>query len=261
MPPQTGFRVILEGVPGSGKTDVLNSLPEECDLETFVVFLEKGMHVIRESDKMHWAYIPTMAQSWESMRVNAKRIQNLQRKDLYDVVPDTQSFPQFFDLLDLLNNFKDHNGKEYGDVCDWGPDKVLVLDGLTGLSDIAMSLVLGDKPVRSVSDYGIAMGNLYTFLKKCTTSLNCHFVLLSHLEREKDEISGAVLNKVSTLGQQLAPVIPNDFPDTVLCQRRGTEFSWSTLNDSYILKHFYLPLSDEIPPTFKTIYDKWKEGS
>lgn len=258
---KSGFRVILEGMPGSGKTSSLNTLAEECGLETFIAFLEPGSHVIRPHHNIHYNRIKTMTQSWESMRENAKKIQNYGRKELFEQIPDTRSFPQFFELLELLNNFTDIDGNEYGDVCDFGPDKVLIIDGLTGLSKIAMSLVIGDRPVRHISDYGIAMDNLQKFIDKCTESLNCHFVLVSHLEREHDEVTGGIYNMVSTLGQKLAPVIPNEFTDVILCKRDGADFLWSTLEHDYTLKHFYLPLSDNIPPTFKGVYDSWKEKS
>jgi len=259
MPPQIGFRTILEGVPGSGKTTALNTLAEDCGLEVFVVFLERGTHAIRPHPKMHWNRIATMTQSWLSMRDNAKKIQNFKQKEIMENnIPDKSSFTQFFDLLDLLNNFKDQDGNEYGDVCEFGPDKVLVLDGLKGLSKISMSLVIGDSPYRTIGNYGTAMDNIEKFIDKCVESLSCHFILVSHLERETNEITGGVVNMVSTLGQKLAPIIPNEFTDVILCRERDGEYTWSTQENEYVLKHFYLPLSDNIPPTFKPLYEKWK---
>lgn len=256
-----GFRVILQGLPGSGKSTALNTLAKDCGLETFIVFLEKGMHVLEPDPKIHWAYIPTMVQSWESMLKNAKKIQRYSRKELLEMLPDTRSFPQFFDLINLLNNFTDHEGKEYGDVCEWGTDKALVVDGLTGLSKIAMSLGIGDKPVRHKSDWGLAMAYLETFIDKITESLNCHLVLIAHVEKEEiiSPDAGLRPNMVSTLGQKLAPLIPNNFPDVILAHRRQKEFLWSTLNGNFVLKHFHLPLQNDLKPSFLPLYEDWKK--
>ena len=254
----SGTRTILQGLPGSGKSTALNTWVEDCGLELFTVFLEKGMHTRKPHPKYHYTYIPTMAQSWAGMIKNAKQIQSLSRKQLLKITPDTASFPQFFDLLNLLNNFKDSEGTEYGDVCEWGTDRVLAMDGLSGLSKIAMSLAIGDRPVRDISDYGIAMQNLETFIDKLTESLTCHLVLLAHVEKEPNEVTGISQNMVSTLGQKLAPVLPNNFPDVILAHRQRERFLWSNLNDSFVLKHFHLPLSDKLEPTFLPLFNDWK---
>jgi len=253
-----GWRTLLQGQPGTGKSTALNSLVETCGLEVFCVMLEPGMHVLKPNPKMHWKYINTFTQSWDTLREAAVSIRSFKRDALVAMDGHKSEFKQYFDFLVSLNNFTDEEGKKYGSVEDWGTDRVLVIDGLTGLSKIAMSLVTGDRVARTVSDYGLAMGNLENLLDKITLSLKCHFVLISHLESEKDETSGAYRTMVSTLGNKLAPLVPANFSESVLAYRQGKEFLWSTLDSSAVLKHFYLPMANDLEPTFTQLHESWK---
>src|SRR6185369_15961262 len=54
----------------------------------------------------------------------------------------------FLQVLQQLASFHDQRtGGSYGDVSTWGPNRALVLDGLTGLGSFAMAMVIGTKPL------------------------------------------------------------------------------------------------------------------
>lgn len=98
-------------------------------------------------------------------------------------------------------------------------------------------------------------------IKKWCSDLKCFFVLIAHIQREKDEIQGGTKIMVDALGTKLAPKVPKDFGDVVLAVRDGTKYCWSTTALQVDLKAATLPLSDKLDPTFKHIVDAWKRRS
>jgi hypothetical protein len=166
---------------------------------------------------------------------------------------------QFVGLLQALSNFPDdRTGQKFGPVDSWGPDRALCVDSLSGINPIAMSLVTGGKPVRSQSDFGIAMDQIEKLIRQLSDGCKCHFILTAHVEREIDQVLGGVKLTVSTLGAKLAPKIPPMFSDVILTSREGDKFFWNTANGQADLKARNLPIADHLEPSFKPILDKWK---
>jgi hypothetical protein len=89
----------------------------------------------------------------------------------------------------------------------------------------------------------------------------CFMVLISHVERETLEDTGASKVMASTLGKKLAPKIPRYFSDSVLAVRNADKFSWTTADSSADLKARNLPIADNIPPTYASMVEKWKKNS
>lgn len=165
----------------------------------------------------------------------------------------------WWQLLSQLMNWKsDRDGRLFGPVDSWGPNRVLVIDGLTGLGAFAMKLVVGQKPVKSQADWGIAQDQLEKLLRMLCDGCRCHFILLSHVEREIDQVMGGVKVTVQTLGKALPPKIPPMFSDVILAVRQGTTWTWSTANALCDLKTRNLPVADNIPPSFAQIIAKWR---
>jgi hypothetical protein len=52
--------------------------------------------------------------------------------------------------------------------------------------------------------------------------------MISHIEREIDEVLGGSKVMASTLGRKLAPKLPRYFSDVILAEKTGAKFSWST---------------------------------
>jgi hypothetical protein len=169
-----------------------------------------------------------------------------------------REYAQWMDVLVNLHNFKcQRTGEEFGDVSTWSTDRAIVIDSLSGLNIMAMNLVIGSKPTKSQSDWGVAMDNLERLLQKLCTDTQCHFVLTAHLERESDEVTGGIQLMASTLGRKLGPKVPRYFDDVVCCQRNGSQFSWSTAAMNVDLKARNLPIADNLEPSFEGIITPW----
>jgi hypothetical protein len=173
--------------------------------------------------------------------------------------PNRSKYNQFIGVLSALNNFPcDRTGQTFGPVNLWGPDKALVIDGLSGLNRAAMSLVVGGKPVKNQADWGIAQDQVEKILALLCNNCPAHFVLIAHVERETDAVMGGVKITVSTLGRALAPKIPPMFSDVILCTRQGDKWTWDTASALADVKTRNLPILATNPPTFDAIITKWK---
>lgn len=258
--PLPGVNVLLMGASGSGKTHAIQTLISQ-GITPFCLFTEPGHEVLSHVpvDKLHWKYIAPADQDWASMINSAKNINMLSFESISKMVdPNRGQYNQFVSLLEGLNNFKcDRDGKVYGDVCNWGTDRALVIDGLTGVGVMALGLVVGGKPVRHQGDWGIAMNLVESLVQKLTTDTRAHFVMIAHIEREVDEVLGGSKIMAASLGRKLAPKLPRFFSDVVLAEKTGAKFTWSTAALAADLKARNLPLADGLPPDFGQIIKKW----
>ena len=259
-----GCNVMLVGATGAGKTYSLRTLLKvEGIKHVGVIFTEPGMETVGDlgcEQGLHWHYIPPAQVDWGSMIDSAKKINALSFEQLTKLKDINKgAHGQFVEFLSTCQNFTcDRCGQSFGDVSTWGTDSVLAVDSLSGLNIMAMDLVVGSKPVKSMSDWGVAMDNLERLLQKLCTDTTCHFILTAHLERQVDEVNGGIQLMASTLGKKLGPRVPRFFSDVVLCQKKGTEFTWSTATLNVDLKARNLSLGDHLPPDFAPLLATWQ---
>ena len=263
-----GVNILIEGPTGTGKTHSLGTIAE-AGVELFALFTESGLETLLGywTDRnlpipanVHWHVLDRPQGGFAILADAADRVNQLTLESLSKMIdPNRGKHNQFSTMLRAMVNFKDQRtGKDFGPVDSWGPDKCLAIDSLTGINPIAMSLVVGSKPVKNQSDWGIAQDQIEKLLRQLTDGCKCHIVLTAHVEREMDQVFGGVKITVATLGKALAPKIPPMFSDVVLSYREGTKFFWSTANPQADLKARNLPIADGIQPDFKQIFDKWK---
>lgn len=257
-----GSKTLLMGDVGGGKTHALQTFIE-AGITPFILCTEPGINATLghiSTDKIKWAYIEPANASWTDMIDSARKINTLTFKSLSQLEGINKSkFNQFIKVLTTLSNFvDDRTGEVFGAVDTWGTDRVLCLDSMSGLSIMAMDLVVGSKPVKSQSDWGVAMDNLNKIVDKLCCSINCHFVMTCHPERERDEISGAVKLMPSTLGQKLSPKIPRYFDNVIEAYQDGKDWRWRTLSSQASLKARHLPVADKLIPSFVPVIDDWK---
>lgn len=259
-----GVNVLLMGASGTGKTHSLRTLVDS-GLEVFVLFTEPGMEVLADipSDKLHWHYIPPSSPDWSDMIDSASKINKLSLKSLSEMSDINKSkYTEFLDVLGSLANFKDdRTGQTFGGVDSWGPERVIVVDSLSGLSIMAMNLIAGSKPVKSIADWGVSVDNLERLLTKLCVDTRCHFVLISHLERETDEVTGGTSLTASTLGRKLGPKLPRFFSDVIHVKREADKFMWSTATGNVDTKARNVPISATLPPSFVPIIQAWKKNA
>lgn len=258
-----GSNTMLVGATGSGKTHAIRTLID-AGITPFIIFTEPGMRTLSDlpCDKLHYKYIPPAQLTWDDLLDNQKKINTMSFKALTQLGDmDKKKYGQFLEVTATMNDFVcDRCGEHFGDVATWGADRAIVIDSLSGLNIMAMDMVVGAKPVKAMGDWGVAMDNLERFINMMTNNTRCHFIMTAHLEREQDEISGAIHLMASTLGKKLAPRIPRNFDDVVLCVNREGTFNWATIGLNVDLKWRNLAGGKELPPSFKPLIESWKSA-
>jgi len=263
-----GPNVLLMGPGGTGKTHSLGTLVES-GVEVFYLGLEPGLESLlgyftdrgkEIPPNLHWHIVEAPKASFTDMIDSAKKINTMALDTLAKMIdPKRVNHNQFVSILEALNGFTDQRtGKSYGAVDTWPEGYALCMDSLTGLGRAAMSLVVGGKPVKNISDWGIAQDQIEKILRMLTDNCRCWFVLIAHVERETDQVLGGVKLMVATLGAKLAPKLAPMFSDVILCVREGSKWTWDTGSASADVKTRNLPVSSGINPSFTAIVDKWK---
>lgn len=259
----SGPKVMLVGPTGSGKTFAIRSLLD-AGMEVFCIFTEPGfLSVLGDlpTDKLHWKYIAPASASWDVMLDSAKKINTMSYESLSKLGAINKSdYNQFLTLITTCNNFiDDRTGESFGDISTWNHKRCIYVDSLSGLNIMAMNLMVGSKPTKSMQDWMVSMDNLERFIQKLCMDTNCMFVLTAHLERESDEITGGIQLMASTLGRKLAPKIPRFFDDVVHCVRDGDKWRWSTASLNVDLKTRNLAWSEQIAPSFVPLVKTWRK--
>lgn len=263
-----GTNVLLMGPAGTGKTHAIGSLVD-AGVEVFYLALEPGLESVLGyfTDKgkevpanLHWHQIEAPKASFMELMGSAQKINSMALDSLAKMSdPNRSKHNQFIKILEALNNFPDdRTGEKYGCVDTWTASRALVVDGMAGLARAAMSLVVGGKPVRNQSDWGIAQDQVEKIVRMWTDNCRCHFVLIAHVERETDAVLGGVKIMISTLGKALGPKLPPMFSDVILTVREGQKFSWDTGSALADVKTRNLPIAQGIPADFGAIINKWK---
>jgi len=263
-----GANILLMGPAGTGKTHAVGTLVD-AGVEVFYLGLEPGLEALlgyftdrgkEIPPNLHWHEIAAPKASFTDLLANAKKVNTMALDSLAKMSDANRSKYNTFELvLGSLNDFvDDRTGRSFGCADTWGAGRALVVDGMAGLSRAAMALVVGGKPVRNQSDWGIAQQQVETLLHMVTSQLRCHFVLLAHVERETDAVLGGVKITLSSLGKALAPKLVPMFSDVILSVREGTKFTWDTGSALADVKSRNLPIAQNLEPTFGTIISKWK---
>jgi hypothetical protein len=263
-----GVNVMLMGPGGTGKTFSIGTLVDsgvkvrylglEPGVESLLAyFKDRGQDI---PPNLAWHTLAAPKASFTELMDSANKINTMQLDTLAKMQdPNRSKHNQFIKMLEALNDFPDdRTGQKLGCADSWGTDCALVVDGMAGLARAAMSLVVGGKPVKNQSDWGIAQDQIEKIVRLWTDHCKCHFVLIAHVEREQDAILGGIKLMVSTLGKALAPKLPPMFSDVILTERSGSNFTWNTGSAMADVKTRNLTISEKLPADFKVIIEKWK---
>jgi len=263
-----GVNCLLMGPAGTGKTTAIGTAVD-AGLEVFYLGLEPGLESLLGyfTDKgkpipnnLHWHQVESQKASFTELIANATKVNTMSLESLAKIAdPNRSKYDQFTKILHALNDFKDdRTGQSFGCTDTWGPNRMLVMDGMAGLCRAAMGLVVGGKAVSNQSDWGIAQKQVETLLFMLTNQLKCHFVLISHVERETDAVLGGTKIMLSSLGKALGPKLPPMFSDVILTVREGTKWSWDTGSALADVKTRNLKVGQGLPADFGPIIEKWK---
>lgn len=265
--PIKGFKVLLQGDAGTGKTYSIGTLIDTglkvgylcigSEIESlFGYYADRGKPV-----PSNFAYhiLESPAASWAELIDGAEKVNQFSYEMLAKMTdPNRTKQNQFINLLKVMSNFVDQRtGEVWGPVDKWSTDRVLVVDPMTAINSAVMSMVIGIKPVKAQHEWGIAQDQIEKFIKNIAMDCKCHFVLLAHVEKETDQIQGGLRLTLSTLGKALPPKIPPMFSDVIYTWREVDKFWWSTANSNAVTKTRNLPIADKIVPDFGQILRKW----
>lgn len=265
-----GPKVLLMGAEGAGKTDSIRTLIE-AGMKVFVVFSEPGMEVLLDptrgrkvygcKDGLHWRYIPLAQPDFKDLLAIADLMNKFSFEALANQAPSKrEKFRCFYEVVECMGNLRcERCGESFGPADRLDPYEkwCVVNDSLTSLSKAALYLHIGVKPGIHKGEYGICMLNIERYLDKFVGDMACMGIMMAHVDKEPNEVTGGLENMVATLGQKLAPKIPRPFSDVILAKREGDKFYWSTTETNYRLKTRNFAFSNKIEPTFKPLVEKW----
>lgn len=275
--PLPGPNVLLEGDGGTGKTHAIGTLVD-AGVEVFYLGIEQGLESligywtdIRPDNpksrpippNLHWHKIEAPKMGFKEFAEQALRVNTL----ALDTLAKSQDPNRFMHNLwikvseSMFNFVDDRTGVSYGPVDEWGPDRAIVIDGMTGLCKAAMSCVVGARPVWNPGDYQVGQKQVENFLRLVCDHCRCWFVLLGHVEKELDPINGGMNVTISAIGGKLSPLIAPMFSDVVYCTREGNKWTWNTAKSGVACKARNLPWADGIKPDFGLIYKTWAQRS
>jgi hypothetical protein len=269
-----GVNVLIMGPTGTGKTWSLGTIADwrpEKKPDTFLDLHYFAFEAGKESLVGYWTdqgkplpsnvffhTVKTASAGWTEMAESAKAVNTLSYELLKKSTdPNRNKYDQFEQFLRNFIVTKDDTGTNHGSVDSWGTNKVIAIDGLTGLGNSALAAVIGGKADRDQKDWGLAQNMVEGALRRLCDACRCHFILLGHVEREPDPLGGPAKITVSTLGKALAPKIPPMFSDVALAKRVKTTWTWDTEDPGADLKARNLPIHGGIPQNFGIILNKW----
>jgi hypothetical protein len=263
-------KIILMGAPGTGKTWSIHTLLA-AGIEVFMIATEANatdsvLDACKRAnipvDRFHWKYCLPAAASWDSLFKMADVSNKLAYEDLAKLKTgvDRAQTAQFGGLIKTFADFRcDHCGKSFGDCAQWDGSRALVLDSLSGVNLLSRYNHVGFKPTMHEGEWGVIMSNEETLINSLCNGLRCWFILMAHIEREPDQITGGTRITVSALGKKLAPKLGNFFSEVVLDTKNKDKFTWSTSETGTDVKNRALPISDALNPTFAPIVAVYKQ--
>lgn len=261
--PNPAPNILLMGMPGSGKTHSLRTLLD-AGKEVFVVFTEPGMEVLSDTDpdQLHWHYVKPTTGDLDDM-LKMIRTANITPWETIQKGVDHQKkkHDAAVKLMETLVDFKcDRTGKSYGNVGNWGTDKALVIDSLSGINLAAQQLIVGGALGMTLPMWGACMKVELNLINQMCFDSECIFILTAHLERLQDEVQGGMIIQVNALGKKNAPEIPKNFSDVILCKHvKGEEFIWCTESAGADLKARNVPWSKSFKPSFVPLLKSWEK--
>lgn len=261
-----GPKVLLMGPPGSGKTtSIVTAL--KAGMKVYVVFTEAGqqalmksltVHKVTEEEKkrLFFCYVKPGASSFKTLKEQADKVNKSMEFGKMEGGVRT-SYNQLVKVMELCANFIDQNGVVHGSIENFKADCAVFVDGLSGLSDMAMKLTIGAKPVATLQDWGVAIKQVDDFMQQFA-NIDAMVCVLAHVAMERDEVTGKIQQYANTLGKQLGPKLGRHFGEVILTSFKEAEGPrWATIDTGADLKATFLPHKKGLAADFKPLIDAW----
>lgn len=267
----SGPKILLIGAAGSGKTYALGTMVEWAqahDRKVHCLFVENGLESLLGywldrgkpiPPNLSYHVVTTKAIPLSSLIDASKKVGILSYKSITELVdPHRGDNNPYLRILESLTDFpNDRDGTKEGNIATWTSNDILCIDSLSELANACMKMVVGNKPTASQPDYGVSQNNLLNFLRYLTQGFQPTVVVISHVQRQTEELTGRTKLMVRAIGKAMADDIPQLFSEVLGCVRDGSNWYWDTADSSLDTKTRYLPIQSKITPNFSLIMDKW----
>lgn len=215
-------KMLIIGDPGSGKTGACLSLLE-AGYKFVIADFDNGLDVLISLAR----------------HKDPKLLENIIYETFTDEMKTIKGrvFPKgtpkaFSDSMNAMTKWE--FGKEgepgyynLGNIGDWGPDTIFMIDSLTFCCKAAMRMILaingrsGKSPWQS--DYGDAQNLVEDMLALLySTSVKCNVIVISHITVIGDEADGTMHRYPMSLGKALSPKVGSYFNTMVSVRNKGT---------------------------------------
>lgn len=220
------------------------------------------------ADRFDWQFVSPVVAGIQTLIDSAKLLGTLSLESIAKMPGGTgiakQQSVRWIEFLQAIGSFTSaRTGELLGDATEWGDDTAFVIDNLTGMSMMARALIIGAKPNPSPGEWGTMQSAIYDVLVKLTSDCKCFFVLLSHVEKETNEITGIQNLMASTLGAKLAPKLPGRFTNVIYARKAqdgaGLKFLWSTAEAGVDTKNGDMPISNSLAPDFALVIAAYRK--
>lgn len=259
--------VCLVGDVGQGKTSCIRSLCEHVP-EVFLLSTDPGWEDILgdiPSSKLKVHYVPSYDQTMPEYLNMLSELNTMDAKALKEMPGrNKKNYQQLMEMTRVLNKFVDQRtGQDYGDVAQWGPERAIVLDSLSGLTNMAERLLCGDKAFMNWSEIEGAQFAIEQFVNIMCSGTRAMFVMTAHLRKLVDKNTGAVQMLMETTGQAISPKLYKNFSDVIYCHlemENGVPVGrWDTFSKEVKVKTRNLPLAQGLKADFGPLVQRWKE--
>lgn len=274
--PLIGPKVLLMGPSGTGKTYSIGTAVDwaaKNNTEVFVLFTESGLEALKGywtdrnlliPSNLHWHQQQTVALGLTALIEGAEKVGKFTYKMLTEMNDSNRGGENnsFWKILLTCKDFPDdRTGKSFGNFDSFKTDKIFVVDSLSELSNAAMKMQVGNKPMAAPHDYGVAQQYILSYLRLITQGLECPIILTAHVDRILDTVSQTTKIMVKSAGKALADEIPQLFSDVIYAVREGDRFYWDTALLGVDTKTRSLGFKSKINPSFEAVFDTWKTRS
>lgn len=205
---QTSVKLLLIGDSGTGKTGSLFSLIL-AGYTLVILDFDNGLDILVNAIKDYCKKNP--GADFEKL---AGRVKFQTCTDKFKSIGGTMMVDgtptAFSTAMNLLTNWKTAD-EDLGSPSSWGPDKILVLDSLTFMSDAAFRYV---ETVGGFKDPRQTYGEAQKKVENClgllySPGIKCNVIVTSHIAYI--EVQGISKGYPSSIGKALSPQIPRYF--------------------------------------------------
>jgi hypothetical protein len=259
--PLPGTKTLLFGDIGTGKTRAIETLLA-AGIKPLCVFTEQGYGVLGDAlkERVSWVYVRPITGSLADLR---KQIEAIGTKDQAELGRERDKERFVNSPLDqigrAMEKFVDQNGRDWGNIGDWGTGVCFVLDSISGLTRAIWQNTTGRRALLDKPDYMLAQTQLENFLA-VFCALRCHVLVTAHAEKEIDQLHGGMRVTPVLPGKALAGKVGRDFDEVLLAQRKGVKFDWTNVEEGALGKKRYLPYAAGQAPAFGPLIEAWKKA-